>query len=223
MKRLLALAAALSLSPPVRAEIKPPALVVLPTEDPTGAFDDPASRTFRERLMEGYDVYVVRVDTKQQMYKAVTYITTLRGPESIELLVIARHGERERLQFSAGDEESHYLDISDKEELANVLKKLSPRARIFLDSCSTGGKHNQVTNMALGAGLWECYRDIPLLYRLPARGKTLLEIVAEASDGREVTGSIIPYLSKWIEIKTVYPLELRIYNPRCGEDYTIKK
>jgi len=172
---------------------KPNAIFVYPTRDPVASFETLHSIIFFEIMQKHYDIRLVIAENENDLYRAID-----KTP-NVELLFLAGHGFKQRMllgdqacsDIPEKDKERYQIDFSDT-ELSAYLKKLNPDAIIFLNSCSLaeGGK----------------------------KAKNLANFIMNHADGRKVISSEIPFSSREIKVKSIYPFDAKII--LFGRDFT---
>ncbi len=119
---------------------KPNALVVYPSHDHNGAFNNPNSLEFFRKIREQYDSYILIAEREIEVYRALDIVP------NIELFHLAGHGSPQSITLglfvplleSESEEEKYEIDRTDKELTAH-LRNLSPNAVILLYACQTAG------------------------------------------------------------------------------------
>ncbi len=129
---------------------KPNAVLVYPTEDKNGAFQNNVAIDLFRKMKGVYDTWVVFATTEHDVYTALTSIP------NIEFLVLAGHGSPHELILGTMDikkakeeaDEVYTIDRTDF-ELGQYLENLHPDATIFLNACKTAeGARNDTDNLA---------------------------------------------------------------------------
>ena len=176
---------------------KPNAIVVYPTVDRVNAFQSENSVIFFKKLKEKYDIYVVIADTENEVYDAIN-----RVPRA-ELLVIGGHGSYKTLSLGEQDlqfmnptkSEIYTINTSDN-EFEEYLKKLHPRAVIFLNSCNNASPGNEGINLA--------------------------DFVIKIAGNRKVIASKKPFSDLDIIVNSIYPFDIKIKKGEEDLTYTNK-
>ena len=167
---------------------KPNLLITYPAIDEKKAFFSSSARELIKSLSESYDIWFATVYDENDLYKAI------RKTPDIDLLILSGHGSKESIQLNnpvEGFEELSYIDTSDK-ELKKHLKRLTKKATIFLNSCSTGKGEEGQSNLA--------------------------NRIAELAPGRNVIAATRPFSISEVRIKNAAPLEIDI----PGKLYTVR-
>ena len=178
---------------------RPNAIVIYPTNDWNGAFENEPARAFFHSIKDEYDVFVRIADTEEDVYRAIS-----RVPDT-ELLILGGHGSEKTLSLGETDlgireaekkDERYTLDLSDQ-ELGTYLSRLDPQAVIFLDSCSNAKGDN---------------------------GDNIADFIANMAGGRTVFAATEPFGAPNVTINQMHPFDITIESgyPDSGRDITYR-
>jgi hypothetical protein len=164
---------------------RPNAVVIYPTNDWNGAFENEQARAFFHSIKGEYDVLVRLAETEEDVYSAIN-----RVPD-IELLILGGHGSEKSLSLGETDlgvreaekkDERYTLDLSDQ-ELGPYLSRLDPQAVIFLNSCSNAKGDN---------------------------GDNIADFIANMAGGRTVIAATEPFGAPDVTINQMHPFDITI-------------
>lgn len=168
---------------------KPKALILYPTSDPVQmvfqAFSEDDTFKFFQTVQDTYNVRIRAISSVEEMYDELD-----NSPE-IDLLILGGHGSKTTLTFGESipkydvhiDKQSAVLS-TDREDLGDHLRKVSPEGVIFLDSCCNGEGRETERNMA--------------------------NYVAENAPGRKVIAGTDVFNAGKVTVNSAFPLDLSL-------------
>lgn len=121
---------------------KPKALILAGEDDPNEAFaPTPAYVKFISEIQEHYNVRYQVVGTPEEFCEEIERASK---EGNIELLVVGGHGSQHTIRLGRNSRLFSDRKLPDED----ILKKLAPKATIFLESCATGDGKDEALNMA---------------------------------------------------------------------------